>query len=486
MYKVVIAEDELLVRMGIVASVPWEELSLQVAASVADGEQALSRCRELRPDILLTDIRMPKLGGLELLRRLREEKLPTRVIVITCLEDFNVLHEAFELGVTGYLLKATMSHDDLLGLLRRAVGELESMQEHTGGVLHAAAYGELPADMGAALYVSFQGPDAAPLKVKSASAALLEKLSALGLWSVSSCGAQTEFSLSLPAAVPDFDQVRTVLSEPLGYLRRVLELDASVVYYIHDGTPETLRLVPERAAALLDAPYFTAGTVTLLSPDFSCRSAVFSEILARLADDPAYTGYRTGARRERSLALLERIAHAYGVTRQSFDAAVLAFAEDAFGPEGFLPSPAALEKLTDGIPASSSAEDTLSQLAAAFPELSLHPVYGADLRGTIRYIHDNLSEQLSVPMLARQISLSANYYAILFKQAVGLSVTEFISRLRLEQACALLAEDTLSVQEIARRCGFSDVTYFSRFFKSYTGLPPRRWKLRHEHPESLS
>ena len=69
MRNIVIAEDELLVRMGIAASIPWEELGLKIAASVADGESALEACASVRPEILLTDIRMPRLGGMELIRR---------------------------------------------------------------------------------------------------------------------------------------------------------------------------------------------------------------------------------------------------------------------------------------------------------------------------------------------------------------------------------------------------------------------------------
>ncbi|MEA4824521.1 MAG: response regulator [Clostridiaceae bacterium] len=480
MYKVIIAEDELLVRMGIAASVPWDELSLQVVASVADGERAAACCEELHPDILLTDIRMPKLGGLELLRQLREHGMTTRVIVITCLEDFNVLHKAFQLGVTGYLLKATMTHDDLLALLRRAVAELDDAHGYSGGAIRSVIHNEPVADTGAVLYASFSGSQVMPMQVKSASAVILEKLSSLGLWNAESHGNQTEFTLSLPATVPGFDRVRTTLADTVDYLRRVLELTPSMVYYIHDTIPEKLRILPERAETLLADAYFSANTMLLLSPDFTCRSPSSQEILTRLTKNPAYTGYRTGVRQERSLKLLGNIAHAYGVTRRSFDDTVLAFAENAFGTEGFLPSPAALERLRAEVPASPSADSTLSMLADAYPDLSLHPVYGDDLRRTILYIQKNLSEQLTLPVLARQINLSANYYAILFKQAVGMSVTEYIARLRLEQACDYLIEDTMSVQEIARCCGFSDVTYFSRFFKAYTGLPPRRWKLRHE------
>ena len=496
MRKVVIAEDEMLVRMGIEASLAWNELDLEVAASVADGERALECCEALSPDILLTDIRMPKLDGITLLRRIRGNNPRMRVIVITCIEDFDVLHNAMELGITGYLLKATMTPDDLRAVLLRALAELGD-----SAASPAAAGGEA----GAVLYASFP-PQTDPAAVKSASAAILEKLSTLGFWTAVTHspqavhipfygdyneslrdgavqGVQTEFRLPMPADIPDFDRVRTVLTDTMRYLTFELSLSPALLYHIYDGSARKMAALPERASILLNDPYFSGGTMLFLDTDFRCHSPVIHAKLSRLEDMPVYTGYRTGIRRERAVAHLHEAEQAFAVSKTGFESALLAFAAAVFGAEGFLPAPNTLSRLAVEIPESASAEEAMTLLEAAYPNFSLHPVYGAAIEETIRFIRDNLTATLLLPTLAKRASLSPNYYALLFKSAVGLSVTEFIARLRLERACDLLIEDQLSIQEIARACGFADVPYFSRFFKQYTGLPPRRWKNRHENAD---
>ena len=87
MYKVLIAEDELLTRAGIVSSVNWAELNMQIVAQADDGMQALQLYREHYPEIVITDLNMPRLGGVELIGKICEEEHPCKIIVITSVED---------------------------------------------------------------------------------------------------------------------------------------------------------------------------------------------------------------------------------------------------------------------------------------------------------------------------------------------------------------------------------------------------------------
>ena len=97
MNKVIIAEDEFLIRIGIESSLPWNDLNMEIVASVADGEQAWRSYLKYKPEVLITDIRMPVLDGIKLIKRIRNIDRKCRIIVITCIEYFDMMYSSLEL-----------------------------------------------------------------------------------------------------------------------------------------------------------------------------------------------------------------------------------------------------------------------------------------------------------------------------------------------------------------------------------------------------
>ena len=91
MYTVMIVEDELLVRMGLMALIPWDELRLRVVAKAINGQEAWAAYQKFHPDIVMTDIRIPGMNGLELMRAISAQDATCALIVITCVEDFSTL-----------------------------------------------------------------------------------------------------------------------------------------------------------------------------------------------------------------------------------------------------------------------------------------------------------------------------------------------------------------------------------------------------------
>jgi two-component system response regulator DesR len=104
MIRVVIAEDQALV-LGALAALLKLEDDLDVVATAGNGKEALALCRQLRPDIMLTDVEMPQMTGLELAAQLADEGQPCKVMVLTTFARSGYLRRALEAGVRGYLLK---------------------------------------------------------------------------------------------------------------------------------------------------------------------------------------------------------------------------------------------------------------------------------------------------------------------------------------------------------------------------------------------
>ena len=117
MIRVLIAEDQALVLGALAALLELEE-DIIVVAQCADGQTALEQTLEVMPDIVLTDIEMPRMTGLELALELKKRAAPTKVVIVTTFARAGFLRRALEAGVSGYLLKDTRA-SDLADAVRR-------------------------------------------------------------------------------------------------------------------------------------------------------------------------------------------------------------------------------------------------------------------------------------------------------------------------------------------------------------------------------
>ncbi len=104
MINVLLAEDQAMVR-GALSALLGMESDIEVLGSAADGEEAWRELQRLKPDVLVTDIEMPGLTGLELAQRIQRQELPIKVIIVTTFARPGFLRRALDAGVSGYLLK---------------------------------------------------------------------------------------------------------------------------------------------------------------------------------------------------------------------------------------------------------------------------------------------------------------------------------------------------------------------------------------------
>jgi DNA-binding NarL/FixJ family response regulator len=126
--RIMIADDHTLVREGLRTMLSGED-GLEVIAEAQDGQEALSLCRELEPDLVLMDVRMPTMDGLEATKKIKQELPKTSVMMVTMHENPDYLFEAIKVGAAGYVLKDA-SGERLIGAVRRTLeGESPLNQE---------------------------------------------------------------------------------------------------------------------------------------------------------------------------------------------------------------------------------------------------------------------------------------------------------------------------------------------------------------------
>lgn len=128
MYKVLVVDDEVFVRKGIVLETDWAALGFEVVAEAENGLEALEAVHKYQPDLMICDIRMPKMGGIEMLKTLREEGNRIHVIFLTAYSEFEYAREAVKLYAFDYLLKP-FEDGELEAAVLRAKEEIESVMQ---------------------------------------------------------------------------------------------------------------------------------------------------------------------------------------------------------------------------------------------------------------------------------------------------------------------------------------------------------------------
>ena len=123
MYRVLIAEDEDIIRKGIAYTVDWVSMGCTIIGEAADGKEGVEKIRELKPDIVLADIMMPVMDGLEMLRNTMEEGA-FKAIIMTSYADFEYAKKAIQLGVSAYLMKP-IDQEELRQNVEKIIEEIE-------------------------------------------------------------------------------------------------------------------------------------------------------------------------------------------------------------------------------------------------------------------------------------------------------------------------------------------------------------------------
>ncbi|ASA20585.1 response regulator transcription factor [Paenibacillus donghaensis] len=143
MWNVLLVEDEVFVRESVREIIQWEELGFRVVGESGNGVEALELIHRLKPDLVLADIIMPGMDGIELLKQTRQAGLSAKFVMLTCMGEFEYVRQAMEYGASNYILKLSMSVNSLRDTLRKVSAELDERAGKQGhGTEAAAAVGE--------------------------------------------------------------------------------------------------------------------------------------------------------------------------------------------------------------------------------------------------------------------------------------------------------------------------------------------------------
>ena len=523
-YRVLLADDEEEIRTGISRKIDWASLGFALVGEAGNGEEALELAEQLRPDVVLTDIKMPFLDGLELCRRLRVSLPGARLVVFSGFDDFEYARQAVSMGVSEYILKPINAPEltrvletlrdqlDRQRLERRDMETLRRRYEESLPVLRelfytrllsgqirpeqvqdrAARYEiDLPQGLWTAALVHVDGDEGERdelllLSVQS----FLEKHFALA-----GCAARVVLYGDMAALLVHLDREDRLypLLEELERLSRLsqsyLGLRLTTGVGLLCRGPEELNHSAGGARSALDYRILAGGGRVIYIGDLEPQSAAapsFEEEDQRALSAAVKLGTQEQVE-EMVRSLMERLSHA-GLSLSKCDLFLLEVVtclvrltrsggvevEEVFG-----------ERFTGAV--SVADFSSLEELGRWLGERCqrLHELLGRRRSDSTwqmverakDYIAGHYTdEQLSVEALCSHIHLSPTYFSTLFKREVGMSFTAYVTKVRMDEAARLLRETDEKTYRIAEATGFSDPNYFSYVFKRHFGLSPSKFR----------
>lgn len=133
MYRTLVADDDFLVRSYLKTLDSWEKAGYEIVDDAEDGEEAYGFLQKEKIDVLVTDLTMPVMDGIELIRKIREENRDIYIIVLSCHDDFEYVKEAMRLGADEYVLKNSLSRIVIYDTLEKsAQADREAQRKKSG------------------------------------------------------------------------------------------------------------------------------------------------------------------------------------------------------------------------------------------------------------------------------------------------------------------------------------------------------------------
>ena len=511
MYQVVIVEDEFFVRLGIKNSVAWEENDMQVVYDTGNGADAWEFIRHNRPDILITDILMPDMDGEQLIENIYKSHLNTYVIVITCLEEFRMVQKMMSLGVRDYLLKATMTEQEIQDSIIKAKKELDKkaiaaprrttrrqmlaplirswLADSTqyDQVCQAFENQELSTEscmtavLGVIDSVNEQNRQSAGVSGGNLCQNLIDLLEhqqLSGFRSIALALDSQRFLMLLFSETPaenTADRLTRLQTEVSDYLN----IRFSLFYEENKKLPD-LPESYERLTGILNRHYLHGSGCLLALENY--QEPVIPKVCAPLSQFRDWFGEVCGAgaavRFQNCINSIE--THAAKSQEEMIYALLnLSHLIGSFFDQSLEKDRRQCECSIINVPFLEDAVAALELfLSACRQHLQMTQMrYRPEIRAILSYIHENLSDpDLTLNSVAKHVGLSETYLSSLFHAEVKQPFRKYLTHARIETAKYLLENTDEKIGSIAIKTGFSDEGYFSKVFKKVTNLSPKDWR----------
>ncbi|GFN31065.1 response regulator transcription factor [Paenibacillus xylaniclasticus] len=535
MWKIVIIDDDRQVLQGMKQAIPWDELNAEWAGEAMNGVDGLEVIQRVQPDIVLTDIYMPVMNGLDMIERLREAKFGGKIIILSGYSDFEYARQALRLEVADYLSKP-VSLSTLKEVLGRALDQLASEEESrirldelerklmayepfiekewvksaVSGTLDRAFRSDelLPEDCR-----YWRNSSHAVIGIEVVRDVRASQLS-LSDWNlfrfaignivneiVSEYTDQYEYIElhSTRSALVLHPQKELTERESAERLEKVgKKLIDSMRNYLKLIIRVGIGKVKSDWRDIPDSTEEAFRAIELKRHPVSGGYEVYTNMFGSSADEGSSAAMRpvkfyselTGAMKTSQQSLANEIVDDYiGRLENMQDVTPDYLQRTASELWGILAYslydvgmvlddlfrdvhlPEELAGLTRPAQLGEWLKNKIAVICTS-REWRGNSKHRQAVDFMIQYIHEHYAEDMTLADLADKVFISRNYLSIIFKNMTGETFNNYLTRVRIEKAKELLMERKMLVYEVAEQVGYKNVPYFSTLFKKFTGMNP--------------
>ncbi|WP_274653335.1 response regulator transcription factor [Paenibacillus humicola] len=532
MYKVLLADDDYPVIEYLKQEIPWEALRLTVAGEAEDGVEALAKAREVMPDLLITDIGMPGMNGIELIQSVKRLNAGIRTVILSCHNDFGYAQQAVKLNVQDYVLKESMESEEIAGILEKLVAQIEEDRRAEARSRDLAQFvrqnrSVLKEKMVATLAGSPILDEADWLgtfkahQVDFARSAYLPVFGYMNgragqlrrfqsqeilMYAVSSCmdeilAESGSGAVCFPASQDGFlflfpvngscggtaDLARMQAETIQSAVRRSLKIGVSFI--VSDSGCRDVKALKAELGGLMAVAekrfYLPDGIVTdkrradlpyAAEDIFAHYSRMADEFGALLAEE------RTG-RVEETVSRWARFFEKNRFQPQEVKSFIWKLVMDQhirLRSAYHMDFAFSTESLQQEMLAAESVYELERWLCRVWRSLigTLSAMTGGSRRSEIvfvqKYVQKHLDRKMSLEEAADALYMNPSYFSRLFKKETGESFIGYVTRVKMEKAKEWLESSDLTVEEIAYRLGYDNKSYFNKCFKTVFGVSPSR------------
>lgn len=448
METVLIADDEKNIREGIKCIIDWEELGFKVCGEAANGEEALKQIYELRPSLVLLDIKMPKLTGLEVVENAREHGYNGKFIILSGFSDFKFAQTAIRLGVENYITKP-IDEDELSEAVVRIGEQIKAEKEN---VSHNEHYR------------------------KKAKKELLHDL-------VNVIILKGSFAIEkFERFIEHYESTPPQKGSPMDTLFIAYGRPVNELFDVHISYSDAYALIKRRF-------FCTEGQHTLGFEELPhVREALETLDKTRITDYcTRITDYiQAFSRRKVAEVLFSIEEYLYNVDAPIGQ--VKLFLTDLFlqvkeninriysnNNFTFPQNSEIIEYISSRLYMYDIIEYISKQLDMLMGSMGSSSRESV-LDDVLHYIDHNYATNIKLEVIASLFGYNSAYLGKIFNKTVGESFNSYVDKVRIDHAIELLMDNKLKVYEIAERIGYKNVDYFHKKFKKYIGVSPAEYR----------